>query len=596
MEGLGNGERKRRMQEAADFHTQQEEWRKESISPSAAAEDLVQDAAEKHELEESPAPAEVPENERGIETQRWQYRDEGIVILNDDGSVHHVVEGGTDESKEVMWQRAGNAPRGTIQYQFTMLGEEVPRGNPQALESSNVGDNGPQTAQDPYNANNAEASKDGKENKKKRGKDKQQQDAPKEAYDPRADAKAIMEKHDARERGRGGGPPDTGGEPIELPPDPPHDWNVNDKPAFRGLQARTIRELIAEGSPDQLGYGTLLRSMTRRADDILLKLHNQELLSPEEQRILNYTRFEYARRMKHVGELNTLMKESDLVLASQQDEDFSAALGLNGPKRTLEMFKKRLGMVAMMNFKDFERVLTAQRNLKHLRSDRRFLDMERYINELCREKGVALHDYDDVFKTGTEVDKERLQKQFRADIRKGMKPMQRFFDGVLGGSRWQARVKVQYLDHVNHELQHGAGRRVNDELLTLLGAVKYTLLNKEHPEMNIILQQEAYLNKNITPVVESGPKSYKEVRGAETSYASALDAELREHIRRSHKGKTWADMDEAEREESLKPLREARAHRQYRSGQGFWASVFRALADALAVRKERELISKPAIA
>lgn len=371
--------------------------------------------------------------------------------------------------------------------------------------------------------------------------------------------------------------------------------------AFRGLKPKTLDKLLLDPE-DSLFFSMLVESLD--ADgmglEIKRKLQAQERLTAEEKRLVNYARYEYARRSKEAQYIQGRLNEQDLQIAANRDQDLEAEIGLRGSERTLAVMKRQVMYQAMQNRESHERLFNTYANLDALRSTKRYRAWEHGVERLCKKTGTEMRDYDHVFKVGSKAERVASRRHLQEEMRSHMGAFRRAWDRVSGGSFRRSDRMVRQADALQQWLsaEGSVPQRVSDELHALTSVLRYTLV--DNPEIDLMLQQEAVRNQLLAPAAENGPHTYAEAKKAEAPTAEKIRADLTAYTEkyRHADGRDWDHLNPEERTEALTPHRRAVLAREQTAGhgQGWFARAMLGFGRWLFDSHERTLINKPTLA
>jgi hypothetical protein len=365
-----------------------------------------------------------------------------------------------------------------------------------------------------------------------------------------------------------------GQESAEAP-----DWSIQRK-EFAGLTPKSVREILANRA-DAKNFGELIESLDPNGLEIMRKSIANEPLTAEERKILNYGRHEYARRMKQIEFIHSQIKTSDLETVARRDEDFAAALGLDGPARTAELFKQQIVQMGMMNREALDRLYNTYENLAYLRDTANFRNWEKDINTLCEKSGTAVKDFDTTFDLRDAASRRASQNALADNFRKLMRKAVRVGD-KLKPSRFSP--------------QSFYVRGVDKELGTLTEVLKYTITN--NPEVVHMLEQESFRNENLATDAEQGPHTYAEAQTEKNKAPKSAEELVQAHVKKflTADGRDWDHASVDERTESLGELHSSGRSAEKKRGTGWFARAMTSFFRSLFGREVESAVRKPVLA
>lgn len=408
----------------------------------------------------------------------------------------------------------------------------------------------------------------------------------------------------------GAGRISAGGETLE-----PHDWGTRRR-EFRGLAPKSISELLADPR-DDLAYSRLIESLDPRGMEIKRKHLAGEPLTAEERRIMNYTRYEHARRMKQIDSIFRTVKTADLELAARRDEDFAATMAFRGPQRTLDVFKAQMLDLAMKDKDMLDRLEAATDRISSLRTTRRYKHWDEKVRGLASQAGVGMQNYDATF-AGLDqrgffmpgvtarpgyAERQASQQDIAERLRREHGRFRAIVDKTLGISEHKARTMMRKAVRLDMKTQKSlfsptswAVGQIDEDLGVLTGFLRHTIT--DNPEVIHMVEQEAIRNQNLSTDAERGPATFaaaQEQRALETRQANeAIDRHVSAF--RTADGRDWDHSSVDERIDSLAPLRDTQARAQERKGENWFSRAIMSIVRAAFGVKEREVINRPVLA
>lgn len=386
---------------------------------------------------------------------------------------------------------------------------------------------------------------------------------------------------------------------VENEEDKP-DWSTKGK-EFLGIKPKPIREILADPT-DELYFGILIGSY-KGASLIKEKSLSGEPLSSGEKEILEYARYEYARRMARIETIREFIKTSDLEIVARRDPAFAQVLGFNGPERTAEIFKRQIPHVCMKRVEVLDRLYNTCVNLKELRDAPKYKKWERDVQVLAREAGVGVEDFDRMYNTTDAETRRASQDALAEKFRSSYSPFKRIVDRVYPFSQRKAGKLMRKAVKVNDKLvrsyaspQSRAVSRVEEELSSLTEMLNYTVTR--NPEISLMLEHEAFQNKNLQPGSESGPHTYTEAKAESERAPQSADEVINEHVHgfKSKDGYDWDHTPIVERQESMRGLSNDLKRKENASGQGWFARALAAIFRSFFGTKSQEAINRPVLA
>lgn len=383
-------------------------------------------------------------------------------------------------------------------------------------------------------------------------------------------------------------------------------WNVRIE-AFKGLTPKTVEQLIQDPR-DNVGFSRLVESLDPRGIDIKRKTLAGERLTTEETRYLNFARYEFTRRMQQVEYVYSKLNVQDLDLLAQRDPDLEALMGLRGPQRTLEVFKREIYALAMLNRPKFDELVGAYTKLSALREGETYRQWEQGIRRLCADRGVPLEAYEQSYRVATPAERAETERTIREEVRGTMGPFRRLIDNLdvvtNASSKSIARRKVSLAQGYNtmQRMPGGDIDQIDRSLDTLTGMLRLTVV--DNPHVSFAVQQEAVQGRNVPLSTESGPTTFRGAQEGITPSTQEIERTLSEHVRTYRTNyadrpggdvRSWDFMSPAERRDSLSGIESQYAQRVFTTGSGWFASALRAMWESLFRRKMDELINKPVL-
>lgn len=386
----------------------------------------------------------------------------------------------------------------------------------------------------------------------------------------------------------------------------PDQWNVRIE-AFKGLNPKTVEQLISDPK-DNIGFSRLVESLDPSGIDIKRKTLAGERLTNEEMRLMNYARYEFTRRLQQVEYVNSKLNVQDLELFARRDPDLEALIGFRGPERTLEVFKREIYSLAMLNRGKFDELVHTYEKLSDLRTGDEYKHWEQGIRSLCKVRGVELDDYEKAYRVDTPEERKATERAIRQEVRGNMSSFRRLIDTFdpisWASSKSVAQAKVASARGLNAMASARGGdiEQIDKALDTLTGMLRLTVV--DNPTVSFAVQQEAVQGRNIPLSTESGPTTFKGAQEGIQPSSQEIERTLAEHVRTYRTNyadrpggdvRTWDFMSADERRASLSSIESQYAQRVYDSGSGWFASALRAMWESLFRRRVDELINKPTL-
>lgn len=383
------------------------------------------------------------------------------------------------------------------------------------------------------------------------------------------------------------------GKKETTPKDPRENGWDTGGPEFRGLEPKLVKELI--NGPDQLGFSILLESVGNGLE-VKRKMQEGIMLSLDEQRMVNFARYEYTRRLKQVEFIQSKLDVADLEVAARNDPDFDALLQFTGKARTLEVFKKQILQMGMMKKETLDTVYNTYANLAHLRDQKTYQKWEKGVQDLCARRGITMKYYDADFRTSDKEQRVETRRTIQEEIRHGWGPFRRAIDHATGSSFRKADRMVRKANKHREAMQaNDVVRGVHNEIDSLVNILRFSLVDNH--EARLMLQQEAVRNHDLNTSAENGPKTFTEAKTAEAKSSTERKAAFEKAVKdfKTKDGRDWDHATVDERTEGLGSLRNARAREEAQLGQGWFARALLAITRAAFGQQEQDVINKPTL-
>lgn len=409
------------------------------------------------------------------------------------------------------------------------------------------------------------------------------------------------DRGDGNGQGAGGDGPGepTAGQVIEVTEviQTPN-WSTQ-RPEFKGVKAKSLHELLHGTTHDQHHFAILVESIYPGADAVMRKSLTGERLTTEEGRMLEYARHEYARRMGQVDFVRTYLKPSDLEIAARRDPEFARVLGLNGSKRTAEVFKREIAEISMQRTDLLNRLYNACTSLKHHRESKHYKAWDKDVHALAREAGTDAASFDLAFDMRTAETRRASRAALRDRYHKARGPFMRIVDRLVPLSDIRAGRMMRKAAKLNSKVvrsylspQSRDVSAVNNELGVLTEMLRFTVSDKL--DVVEMLEREGLQNIRASQLSESGPTTVGAAMTEGERAPQSVDDEIGTHVRnfRTADRRDWDHATRTERRASMNGLQEAVARRQNAGGQGWFARACAALFRALFNTKAEEAINR----
>jgi hypothetical protein len=396
----------------------------------------------------------------------------------------------------------------------------------------------------------------------------------------------------------------TAGQVIEVTEVVPlPDWSTR-RPEFMGLVPKPLHDLLHGTAYDQHHFAMLVGSFYPQADAVMKKSITGERLPADEGRMLEYARHEYARRTSRLDFVRTYLKPSDLEIAARRDPEFARVLGLNGSKRTAEVFKREIAEISMQRTELLDRLYNACTNLKHHRASKRYKEWEKDVHDLSREAGTDAASFDKAFDMRTAESRRESRDALTKRYHQARGPFMRIVDKLVPLSHMRAGRMMRKAAAVNSKIvrsyfspQSRDVSAVNNELAELTEMLRFTVSAK--PDVVEMLEREALQNISTARAIEGGPTTVGAARTESRRAPRSVDNEISAHIRnfQTPDSRGWDHATRSERQQSMDGLRADIRRRQNAGGQGWFARALSAIFRSIFNSKAEEAINRrPAMA
>lgn len=383
------------------------------------------------------------------------------------------------------------------------------------------------------------------------------------------------------------------------------DWRNLDGRRYAGLTIKPIQDMLANERDAQF-FGEVLRAINPDFAAGVLDRYNNGTASREDMDFMTYGAHEYALRLKFAEEASGLMNKNIVELLSRRNKDVLNLITHVGEDRATGMVKKA---IFHMSMKDPDAVGQMKDMLVQLTRDRdthRYKETERRVNALCMRVGIKPKDYDSVFdlssRTSRRESREYLTKRFHESAGKFRRAIDwlqtnpnvstKFTIALPGSSRFAANRAMRMADfnntdHTYHMPLSNATRRIEE---SLEGIARFIGPTVSDPDMRQLIVQEALTNESQTPVVERGPKTFKQMQQLhrERFSQASIETRIREHIADDPR---WESRSPSEQDSILRNM--ARTEKREQAGGSFWAWLFSILLDKSWDKATTNVIGRP---
>lgn len=565
----------------------------------------------------------------------YQSRDEGIFLINPDGSEHPVIPGSPEED-EIAYQMVGGAPRGTITYRLKMLSNvDGQPTNPTASRAEQTPptphEPAPATTTEPVSAPEEEPISLhevlGESVAKSLGVE-QPTTGPSSTSAPDVTLPKGVAESVVFDSTTWTGDPDVSGRPPkerhEAPPvdrparreapsvrpetreslrtprawDPvdPYlifgdrpdaverkgrDWRVVDPRRYVGIEIKSTREILTNKRDAQL-FGEILKAINPEASESVLARYGAGDPTPEDMNFITFATKEYSLSLKLAEEASNMVTSQDVELLARRDKNLDNLLTHEG-KHATEMVKSAIFHMAMKDPDAVKDMSDAFKSLKKDRESFRFGRVESKIEALCERAGIDRKDYGAVFnmnsKEGRKATKADLERRFHERAGKFRRALDwaNKFRGesvpTLGSSR-HAAIRAMFKTRTIPN-----SNTILSPTAGLLKRVDKNLADIAEAlgstigdkETRDLIVRETLSNQNLSLLSEGGPKTFEEVQNLNKKQFSEKSIETRIKERVTA-DRDWKSRTLSEQNDRLREWKNE--ERGEHAGGGFWAWLF----------------------
>ncbi len=374
-------------------------------------------------------------------------------------------------------------------------------------------------------------------------------------------------------------------------------WEI-DKKRYRGIRAKKLEEIRMDPREEQL-YGELLEGLRPDGKEMLAKAIAREPISFEDERFLEYGRYELARRLKEVDPALEAFQASDIEILGRRHEAIRIANGQRTPEETLKAFKNLILHESMKSQRfadDFSKAMTAVRDN---RDTPKYRAWDRKVQQWCKDNNIDPADYPDMmhFEKGARAD---TRKELYEHIAKDMNGFQRAL-GIASLKTRRAFKQAERLDRQTKRIWGTAFLRPTaetnaniDENLDVIKKLLSKSITDKNPDFITNLRYTAATGETVRRTSEIPVTVEASNVQKEAFTVPKIKQRMEAHLQAARTA-AGGTLTPAQESASLADFRSSEMA-QRPQGKGFIARCLSAFMEMMFGRAEQEVMRRPAAA
>jgi hypothetical protein len=189
-------------------------------------------------------------------------------------------------------------------------------------------------------------------------------------------------------------------------------WDI-DPARYIGVRPDSLKTILANPDREQL-FGELLHTLIPdRADELSARM-KEGVVDEKEGKIILYAQWELARRLKDAHDVGTKITASDVELMIQRDESFHQMTMLHGVPAMVETLKAELPHMAMRDDASVSDLVQVYKDLSDERKTLRYKFWDFKARRLCSRGEIDPHDFSALrTQEGRDAMEIKLAEQYR---------------------------------------------------------------------------------------------------------------------------------------------------------------------------------------
>lgn len=393
-------------------------------------------------------------------------------------------------------------------------------------------------------------------------------------------------------------------------------WDI-DPARYIGVRPEPLAKILANPMSEQL-FGELLHTLIPSSADELSARAKDGLLNDEEGKIILYAQYELARRLKDAHEVAAKITASDVELMMQRDESFHQMTMLNGVPAMVAVLQSELPHMAMRDDGSVSDLVKVYKDLSDNRRTFRYQSWDKKVRSFCKKQEIDPNDFNALrTEGGREAMSAKLVEKYREDagyfvralddvmLSVSLRSKSSFVEradeameqsrSIHAGESLATRAWIGWLPaFIKDRLPNGPTARVLSDVDKNIGAITRVMsATVSDDTFRRKLMIEALQGKKLQMPRENGPRSFMDMQQERQKFTPQkfqewFDRDVSEAKRTGILSGNPSDEDLTEfRDNQWNPQEVQQAQAQ--SGEGFWASVLRALFGSFSKEQKKKV-------